>query len=172
VPLARLPEPGWGHWLLVRRSVAQPDELAYYVVFGPAATTRAAAVQVAGTRWCVEETIESAKGEVGLDQYAVRHWTPWYRYITLAMLAHAYLCVLRAHAAEKGGAASACGLGDQPGGVRSAPAADRARGAAAPPRDRRGAGARAGGAARLVPMAAAPPSTGQTLPLSAPLGSP
>jgi SRSO17 transposase len=103
VPLSRLPEPGWGHWLLVRRSLAKPDELAYYVVFGPAGTTRPEAVQVAGARWAVEEAIETSKGEVGLDQYEVRHWTPWYRYITLAMLAHAYLCVLRAHAVEKGG---------------------------------------------------------------------
>jgi SRSO17 transposase len=106
VPLFRLPEPGWGHWLLVRRSLTKPEDLAYYVVFGPAQTTPAEAVAVAGTRWAVEETIETSKGEVGLDQYEVRHWTPWYRYITLAMLAHAYLCVVRAHAQEKGGAPS------------------------------------------------------------------
>jgi SRSO17 transposase len=126
VPLYRLPEPGWGHWLLVRRSVGKPEELAYYVVFGPAETTLAEAAQVAGTRWAVEETIETSKGEVGLDQYEVRHWTPWYRYMTLAMLAHAYLCVLRAHAGEKGGAHSACPFGDRSGGSRSTPAADGA----------------------------------------------
>jgi SRSO17 transposase len=103
VPLSRLPEAGWGHWLLVRRSIAKPEELAYYVVFGPAGTTLPEAVHVAGTRWAVEETIETSKGEVGLDQYEVRHWIPWYRYITLAMLAHAYLCVVRAYAMEKGG---------------------------------------------------------------------
>ena len=118
VPMYRLPEPGWGHWLLVRRSVAKPEELAYYVVFGPAQTTRSEAVHVAGARWAVEETIETSKGEVGLDQYEVRHWTPWYRYITLAMLAHAYLCVLRAHAREKGGTPSASLLGNRSGGVR------------------------------------------------------
>jgi SRSO17 transposase len=107
VPFARPREPGWGYWLLVRRSIAKPEELAYYVVFGPAETALAEAVQVAGTRWAVEETIETSKGEVGLDQYEVRHWTAWYRYITLAMLAHAYLCVVRAYAVEKGGAGSA-----------------------------------------------------------------
>ena len=32
---------------------------------------------------------------VGLDQYEVRSWTGWYRHITLALLAHAYLAVLR-----------------------------------------------------------------------------
>jgi hypothetical protein len=91
-----------GHWLLVRRSIAKPEELAYYMVFGPVETTLSKAVQVAGTRWAVEETIETSNGEVGLDQYEVRHWIPWYRYITLAMLAHAYLCMVRAYAAEKG----------------------------------------------------------------------
>ena len=33
-----LREPGKGHWLLARRSVAKPGELAYYVCFGPAGT--------------------------------------------------------------------------------------------------------------------------------------
>jgi SRSO17 transposase len=103
MPLAEPSEAGWGRWVLVRRSISHPEELAYYVVFGRAGTTLAEAVRVAGTRWAVEETIKTSKGEVGLDQYEVRHWTPWYRYITLALLAHAYLCVLRAHALEKGG---------------------------------------------------------------------
>jgi len=114
VELAEPAEEGWGYWLLVRRSISDPTELAYYRVFGPASTTWAEAVRVAGTRWAVEETIQTSKGEVGLDQYEVRQWTPWYRYITLAMLAHAYLCVLRAHALVKGGSPSDCCLGDQP----------------------------------------------------------
>ena len=52
-------------------------------------------VRVAGTRWTIEACFEAAKGEVGLDQYEVRSWTGWHRHITLAMLAHAYLAVLR-----------------------------------------------------------------------------
>jgi hypothetical protein len=51
---------------------------------------------VAGTRWAVEECFETAKGEVGLDQYEVRSWPGWYRHITLTLLAHAYLTVVRA----------------------------------------------------------------------------
>src|SRR5918995_906851 len=46
-------------------------------------------------RWTIETCFEDAKGEVGLDQYEVRSWTGWHRHITLAMLAHAYLAVLR-----------------------------------------------------------------------------
>ena len=76
---------------MVRRSVAKPEELAYYVCFGPAETALEELVRVAGIRWTIEECFEEAKGQVGLDQYEVRKWDGWYRYITLAMLAHAYL---------------------------------------------------------------------------------
>ena len=53
-------------------------------------------MQVAGSRWTIEQCFEAAKGEVGLDQYEVRSWTGWYRHITLAMWAYALLTVLRA----------------------------------------------------------------------------
>ena len=93
-----LREPGKGYWLLVRRSVAHPEELAFYVCFGPAETTLEELVKVAGIRWAIEECFEEAKGLVGLDQYEVRKWEGWYRHITLAMLAHAYLAVVRLQA--------------------------------------------------------------------------
>jgi SRSO17 transposase len=102
VPIRALPEPGWEYWLLVRRSIADPTELAYYVCFCPAGTPLGELVRVAGTRWAIEESFESAKGEVGLDHYEVRRWPGWYRHITLALLAHAYLTVTRAAAVEKG----------------------------------------------------------------------
>jgi SRSO17 transposase len=102
VPIRALPEPGWDYWLLVRRSVADPTDLAYYVCFGPAGTPLTELVRVAGSRWAIEESFETAKGEVGLDHYEVRRWPGWYRHITLALLAHAYLTVTRAAAVEKG----------------------------------------------------------------------
>jgi len=108
LPFRPLREVGWAHWLLVRRSIADPDDLAYYVCFAPVDTALATLVQVAGTRWTIEISFESGKGEVGLDQYEVRKWPSWYRYITLAMLAHAYLTVVRAQTAataKKGGPA-------------------------------------------------------------------
>ncbi len=107
VRLARWPTPGWEHWLLARRSLADPTDLAYYVVFAPAGTALETLVRVAGRRWAVEESLEIAKGEVGLDQYEVRRWDGWYRHITLALLAQAFLTVVRARATadgpEKGG---------------------------------------------------------------------
>src|SRR5262245_63619193 len=74
----------------------EPREVAYYVVSGPEKTSREEIVRVAGSRWAIEESFESAKGEVGLDHYEVRSWEGWYRHITLAMFAHAYLTVVRA----------------------------------------------------------------------------
>jgi len=68
-------------------------------------------VRVAGTRWAVEEGFQIAKGEVGLDQYEVRRWDGWYRHVTLALLAQAFLTVVRAHAAgEQKGGVSPCSL--------------------------------------------------------------
>ena len=95
VEIRPLREPGKGYWLLARRSVAKPEELAYYVCYGPAGTTLEELSRVAGTRWAIEECFEEAKGQVGLDQYEVRRWDGWYRHITLAMLAHAYLAVIK-----------------------------------------------------------------------------
>ena len=102
VKIRPLREPGKGHWLLARRSIAKPGELAYYICFGPAGTTLEELVRVAGARWAIEECFEEAKGQVGLDQYEVRRWEGWYRHITLAMLAHAYLTVIRHQALEQG----------------------------------------------------------------------
>ena len=50
VDIRPLREPGKGHWLLVRRSVAKPEELTYYVCFGPAETSLEELVRVAGTQ--------------------------------------------------------------------------------------------------------------------------
>jgi SRSO17 transposase len=109
VELATPATAGMARWLLVRRS-RRDGELAFYACYGPVATPLIGLVRVAGTRWAVEESFEQAKGEVGLDHYEVRKWPGWYRHITLALLAHAFLAVTRAQATSpqqaKGGAAA------------------------------------------------------------------
>ena len=102
VELRPLKEPGKGYWLLARRSVTKPGELAYYVCFGLEGTTLEELVRIAGARWAIEECFEEAKGQVGLDQYEVRKWDGWRRHITLAMLAQAFLAVARHQAAQGG----------------------------------------------------------------------
>lgn len=100
-PLTRIGWPGRGHWLLVRRSLAKPEELAFYVGFGPKETQLSELVKVVGQRWQIEESFEIAKGEFGLDHYEVRLWKGWYRHITLVMLAQAYLTVTRLEAVRQ-----------------------------------------------------------------------
>lgn len=103
---ARLPywtEEGWTQWLLIRRSVSQPQDLTFYRAFGREEMTVAELARVAGTRWAIEEGFQRAK-EVGLDQYEVRRWAGWYRHITLCLLAQAFLEITRAGASDlKGG---------------------------------------------------------------------
>src|SRR3954462_5188787 len=83
-------------WLLVRRSIADPADLAYFVVFAPAGLRLVDLARVAGRRWLVEECFEAAEQEVGLADYEVRSWRGWHRHVTLAMLALALLAGLRA----------------------------------------------------------------------------
>jgi SRSO17 transposase len=93
VPLDSTGTPtGWDRWLLVRRSLGT-GELAYYVCAGPAGLPLVALVRVAGARWRVEEAFQAGKGLCGLDQHQVRRWCSWYRWVTLAMLAYAFLVV-------------------------------------------------------------------------------
>jgi SRSO17 transposase len=84
-----------GRWLLVRRNIDDPSELAYYLAYGPKETHAEELVRVAGRRWAIEDCFEQAKGEVGLDEYEVRKWDGWHRHTTLCLLAHAYLAALR-----------------------------------------------------------------------------
>jgi SRSO17 transposase len=98
LPLAEPIEPAWRRWLLGRRSVSDPTDLAAYVVYARQDTSLEEAARVAGTRWAVESCFEAAKREVGLDHYEVRSWTGWFRHMTLAMWALALLAVLRAGA--------------------------------------------------------------------------
>src|SRR3989442_1714427 len=85
-------------WVLIRRSLSDRSERAYYRVYGPATTTLAEVVRVTGRSFQIEEGYEQAKGEVGLDQYEVRTWRAWYRYVTLALLAYAALVVIQGQA--------------------------------------------------------------------------
>jgi SRSO17 transposase len=87
---------GRGHWLLARRSISDPTEIAYYVCYGPRRSTLLDLAWIAGTRWRIEECFQQAKNEAGLDQYQVRSWRAWYAHITLSMLAHAWLAVSKA----------------------------------------------------------------------------
>jgi SRSO17 transposase len=98
LPLSEPCAKGRRRWLLIRRPLEDPSDLAYYLAYGPEETSVQELVRVCDRRWAIEEDFAEAKGEVGLDQYEVRTWTAWHRFITLCLLAHAALVVLRQRA--------------------------------------------------------------------------
>jgi SRSO17 transposase len=95
------------HWLLIRRQLDAPHEMAFYRVWALRETGLAEMVRAAGLRWAIEVAFEGAKQETGLAHYEVRTWTGWYRHVTLSMLAYALLAATRTalnalESAEKG----------------------------------------------------------------------
>jgi hypothetical protein len=90
VPMLHRWEVDGCHWVLIRRSLTDPNEKAYYFVFAPKGATLLEMVKAIGARWHIEEAFENAK-DLGLGHYEVRSFIGWYRHITLVMLAAAYL---------------------------------------------------------------------------------
>ncbi len=90
--------PGWKTGLLIRRKKGRSHQFTFYLTCSPEETALPDLVRVAAQRWRIESCFKEAKGETGLDEYEVRSWTGWHRHITLSMLAHAYLTVVRQHA--------------------------------------------------------------------------
>jgi len=96
--------PGRDAWLIARRSLKDPHEIAHYLSNAPVDMPLLKMAQVASLRYTVEQCIEEAKGETGLDEYEVRYWQSWHRHITLSMMAHTWLAAIRYQAnQEKGG---------------------------------------------------------------------
>ena len=144
--------PGFHRGLLVRRSIADPAHLTFYLTHALEGAALADLARVAGARWAIESCFEQAKGEVGLDQYEVRSWVGWHRHITLSMFALAFLSVVRK------GAIGGC----EPDGPRGRPAAGhRARGQAPAGHPRRPTTPQARSRAALVHVAPPTPATGQ-----------
>jgi len=88
-------EHGLRRWVLIRRSVENPTERAYYLCAALPQSTMQDLAIAAGERWSIECCFEAAKQETGLDNYEVRSWHGWYRHITLSMAALALLGVIR-----------------------------------------------------------------------------
>lgn len=100
VPLGTTWPPGRGRWLLARRSISNPSEIAYYVAYGPRRTRLLDLAWTAGSRWHVEECFQQAKNEVGLDHYQARSWRAWYAHTTLSLLALAWLAASKTQATQ------------------------------------------------------------------------
>ena len=93
--------PGPRERLLVRRSLGQEPELKYHRSNAPVDVPLLKLAQVRGTRWTIEEDIQSGKGECGLDEYETRGWKGWHHHTTLSLLALAFLVLQRVRVGEK-----------------------------------------------------------------------
>lgn len=93
--------PGPRERLLVRRSLGQEPELKYHRSNAPAEVPLLKLAQVRATRWTIEEDIQSAKGECGLDEYETRGWVGWHHHTALSMLALGFLVLQRVRLGEK-----------------------------------------------------------------------
>ncbi len=87
--------PGPRLWLVIRRNVADPSDVRYYLSNAPETTTETELARMLGMRWPVELTFEQGKQEVGLDDYEVRSWQGWHHHMVLVMLAHHFLVWVR-----------------------------------------------------------------------------
>lgn len=171
---------GLSKWVLVRRSIPDPTDRAYYLCLAPPEATGADLAVAAGGRWAVECCFEAAKQEAGLDEYEVRGWDGWYRHVTLSMLALAFLAAVRARAAaamvpppaanreaeQAGGKrkGAAAGRGKKATGARLGPA-HRAGGASADAGHRVAGAERRRAGAGLVGVAQTPPGRRTAVPL-------
>jgi len=83
-----------GHQYVFRRNITD-GEIAYFHCYNPRGEPVTELVRVIGSRWPIEECFEAAKNEAGLDNYQVRVYHAWYRHVTLAMLALAFLAAMK-----------------------------------------------------------------------------
>jgi SRSO17 transposase len=100
--------PGPRLWLVIRRNVADPSDVRYYLSNAPETTTEAELARLLGMRWPVELTFEQGKGEVGMEDYEVRSWQGWHHHMVLVMLAHHFLVWVRQQLQEKAPALTLC----------------------------------------------------------------
>lgn len=82
-------------WLLIRRTLSPTPDVTYYLSNASADTPIETLAQVACARHQIEQLLEEARGNTGLADYEVRYWHSWYAHITLALLAHAFITLLR-----------------------------------------------------------------------------
>ncbi len=84
------------HWVLIRRKLSGPDDLAFFYCHAPGMVSLSTLINVAGKRWPVEECFQQGKGHAGLDQHQVRTWHSFHRHTVLSMCALALLAVATA----------------------------------------------------------------------------
>jgi SRSO17 transposase len=94
--LAAEPQKGRSRWLLLACwGSDEPDDLVFYQAYDPEDTSVEKLVRIRQGCWAIESAFEEARGEIRMDHYELRRWDAWHCYVTLCLLAHAFLVVTR-----------------------------------------------------------------------------
>jgi len=96
LPLNWTTQDGFKRWLLFRRSLKNPDDLAFYFAYAREGASLEDLAGAAGLRWTIEECFVRAKDDLGLDHCEARSWHGWHRHMTLVMAAAAFLAKIAA----------------------------------------------------------------------------
>jgi len=96
VPINHTAGTGFSRWLLARRSLRDPQAIAYYFAYARSDATLPELAAAAGLRWTIEECFLRAKDDLGLDHCEARSWHGWHRHMSLVMAAAAFLSHLSA----------------------------------------------------------------------------
>jgi SRSO17 transposase len=115
--------------VLIRRSLADPSELAFFYCHAPQGrpVSLPVLITVAGKRWPVEECVQQGKGQTGLDQHQVRTWHSFHRHTVLSLCAQALLAIAAARPAPPGGTPPDTSTTSQPAVARHRQAARQRR---------------------------------------------
>ena len=80
-------------WLLLERD--RTDELKVYICWGVDSLSLEELVEIAHTRWVIEQGFKQMKGELGLDDFEGRKWRGLHHHIAMVIIAFCYLMSLR-----------------------------------------------------------------------------
>jgi SRSO17 transposase len=87
--------------LLVRRSCTQEAEVKYHRSNAPSKVTLQRLAEQRSYRWTIEQDIQAAKGECGLDEYETRGWLGWHHHTALSILALLFLVLQKVRLGKK-----------------------------------------------------------------------
>ena len=103
-------------WLLGERPVpGEHGDVKWYFSNLPADTPLERLVELAHSRWPIEQFYEDAKGECGLDDYQGRRWDGLHRHLALVMLAYSFMARGRWIPADSAGFSPLWGASVVPG---------------------------------------------------------
>lgn len=92
----------WKHvWLIIKRTISEKPDYAFYISNAPLSTRLKKFVWLSGIRWAIEQCFEETKTELGMDHYELRKLPGWYHHMLTSMLAHFFLWHIKIRLGKK-----------------------------------------------------------------------